>query len=244
MMLSREISNQEIARAQAEFLAAILKPDLTAALAITHHFILSSSDITTFWEKVIQPSLYEVGLKWERNEIVHQQEHLATSICSRVIREYEPIIHSLKGLNKRVLITCTSFEKHTVGMKMLGHILELNGIRVQLALNSQIDGQDIKQLITESEIDAVIFSTTMYENIIHTEQFIENIKSSLDHHHNPFFISGGQAFNRIDSNTAQVVASMFGKAAADLYLFTATQLISFLTEKTERFESDFANKEP
>ena len=233
MVLSKELTESEIAETQVEFLSAILKPDLTTALAITHQFILNSSDISVFWEKIIQPSMYEVGRKWERNEIVHQQEHLATSICSRVIREYEPLIHSLEGLDKQVLITCTPFEKHTVGMKMLGHLLELNGIRVQLALNSKISGEDVNLLIQQSKIDAVVFSTTMYDNLSNTEQFIENIKAGLSPTHSPVFISGGQAFQRINTNTAQVLTSMFGKAAADLYLFTAAQLISFLSETNE-----------
>lgn len=225
---SPNISTQDL---QQKFLAAILKPDLTQALTICHSFIVNQSDISVFWENIIKPSLYEVGLKWERGEILHQQEHLATSICSRVINEYDPSTASLNKMNRRVLITCSQFEKHTVGLRMLHQLLKMNGVESTLMLSVAIDGQEVKKQTENEKYDAILFSTTMYENIIHTEHLIKNVKDQLPREQAPVLISGGQAFKNIQINTTQILQSMFGHSFADLYMFTAAELITFLSEE-------------
>ena len=229
----KEASNLELStkETQQKFLAAILKPDLTEALTICHNFIVSQSDISIFWEDIIKPSLYEVGLKWERGEIVHQQEHLATSICSRVINEYDPLASSIANTQRRILITCSTFEKHTVGIRMLHQLLKINGINSTLKLCTPVDAQDICTELEYERYDAVLFSTTMYENIIHTEHLIKNVRENTGLENIPFLISGGQAFKNIQVNTAKVVQRMFGHSHADLYMFTAAELITFLTEE-------------
>lgn len=220
-----------IPETRAKFLDAILKPDLTQALAICHNFIISNADISLFWEDIIKPCLYEVGLKWERGEIVHQQEHLATSICSKVINEYDPHVYSLRNANKKVLITCSQFEKHTVGLRMLNQLLKLNGIESRLLLHVDIHGKEIIKEVETERFDAILFSTTMYDNLINTEHLIQNVKAGLNNTP-PFCISGGQAFKNIQVNAAQMIQSMFGRYHADLYMFTAAQLITFLNEET------------
>jgi methanogenic corrinoid protein MtbC1 len=186
-----------------DFLDALLKPDLQEAITISNSFIKTYKDIRTFWEGIILPALYSIGNKWAMAEISVAQEHIATSICQRVMAEHYPkIIPHIKG-SKKILVTTGPNELHEVGARVLSDILELNGYDVDfLPSSSSVDEK--LYMIKKEKIEFLVISVTLTSNIPKTQRFIAQIREQLKHD-SPTIILGGQAFrgNRDGYNMVQ-----------------------------------------
>ena len=174
------------------FIDAILKPDLAEAISISRNFIKINEDINNFWEYIILPSLYEVGVKWANAEISVGEEHMATSICQRVMSEhYSKIIKCVED-TKKILVTTSPNELHEVGSRMLADILELNGHDVTF-VSSKSTTKEKLDIIDIQEIEFVIISVTMVSNIIKTQELVTQIKTKFK---DIIVIVGGQAFSQ------------------------------------------------
>lgn len=182
------------------FLDAILKPDLTEAISISKTFIKTDEDIKKFWQYIILPALYSIGNKWANAEISVGEEHMATSICQRVMAEHYPKIISYIDDKKNILITTSPNELHEVGARILADILELNGYNVTF-MSANSTPQEKFDIIELEEIEFVLISTTIVSNIVKTKELVTQIRDKFKHN-TPIIIIGGQAFNEnSDANT-------------------------------------------
>ena len=110
------------------FLKGLLDGDHRSCLHISGDFVTSTADVASFYLQVIQPSMYEVGLLWEKGHVSVAREHLASAIISRVMATIStsgPLPPSpFKG---KVLIAASPEELHEIGAWMVSDILEHNG---------------------------------------------------------------------------------------------------------------------
>lgn len=188
------------------FLDALLEPNMTQAIEISNDFIQKKEDIKIFWENIILPVLYTIGIKWSNGDISVGQEHTATSICQRIMSlHYDKILNIIPNENK-VLVTTSPREMHQLGARMVADLLELNGFDVYfISSNTPLD--DIKQIIQNENITDIVISTTMIANIDSTQQFIQDLKENFNEKKLTIYI-GGQAYNR-EMNPLELVNADF-----------------------------------
>ncbi len=111
--------------------AALLAGNQREALAIVNRCIDGGHGLVDVELHVIQPALYQIGEKWQANQVSVAQEHLATAIVQSVmtiglLRSPPP-----QPKNKRVLLACVEGNNHTVGLRMVADAFQLAGWDVQ-----------------------------------------------------------------------------------------------------------------
>ena len=111
----------------ASFLNSLLKGNRIACENAMKEFRKSNSSIVTLYEKLFKKSLYQIGDKWECNEIGVAVEHMATSITEGLMNQLFPEIINMDKINKTIVISCVENEEHQVGGKMIADIFEKNG---------------------------------------------------------------------------------------------------------------------
>ncbi|QKS71313.1 cobalamin B12-binding domain-containing protein [Paenalkalicoccus suaedae] len=103
------------------FTNALLEGDHGRSLAIVQKWRESASRFHVYRD-LFTPAMYEVGRRWQRNEISVAEEHLATGVCDFVLTqtEYELVKHSASiDATPKALFFTVENEAHFLGMKMV-----------------------------------------------------------------------------------------------------------------------------
>ncbi len=167
--------------AKNHFLSALLEGNHNKAITISKEKATTAESIASLYLQVIQPSMYEIGMLWERNEITVAQEHLASAIVSRVMASMSELIQPEKGEKKyKAVVTAAPNEYHEIGAWMVSDILEMNGWKVHyLGANTPLES--LTSHVESFAPDLVAISVTMPFNLSMTKEVITAIKSiSLD----------------------------------------------------------------
>lgn len=136
---------------KAKFLTAILTGDDEKALYLAKEFTRVSGDIATFYTEIVQPVMYEIGSLWESGKISVSEEHLATSIVSKVLANlYEEIkIYEAKRKYKAV-VTAAPNEYHELGARMMADLLEAEGWEVYY-LGANVPEKKVISMVKKSK---------------------------------------------------------------------------------------------
>jgi methanogenic corrinoid protein MtbC1 len=84
---------------------------------------------TAWWRPscVIQPALYNIGQKWQDNQVTVAQEHLATAI-SQSVMTYGLLKSEVPPANgRRTVLACVEGNQHAVGLQMVADAFQLAG---------------------------------------------------------------------------------------------------------------------
>lgn len=214
--------------AKNEFLHALLLPDTAACLKLSQTHVQTLKDVKRFYMEVIQPSLYEIGTLWHNNEISIAQEHLASSIVTRVMSNiYVEMITNTQTKGKAV-ITAAPNEFHEIGAWMISDLLELDGWTVQY-LGANTPMADLIQLMHSFLPDVLVISVTMFFNVSYITPLIDQLKSDPVLRSTQILI-GGTAINAYPELAAQLKAdatsdNAIGAVTAANRLFTSNRNI-------------------
>lgn len=197
----------ELRTQKAEFSRSILAGDLKSSLHIAQEMISRENGQELLYTALIEPVMSEIGQLWERNIVSSAEEHLATSMVSRVMAllysEIPPSSHK-KGIG---VITVGPNEPHQLGPRVLADLLEKEGWNIHF-LGANTPESEIIELLLNVQPRFLGFSVTLPFNIDGVTQLIGKIKkivglSALK------IIVGGQAFQFDDE--------LWKKTGADAY---------------------------
>jgi methanogenic corrinoid protein MtbC1 len=200
------------------FLDSLLNSNMTKALEISNKFIKNKNDIEKFWIEIILPALYDIGKLWEESKISVGEEHVATSICQRVMSEHCDTIYNNIGKRGKVLVTLAPNELHQVGAMMLSDVLEIHGFDTYF-IKSKSSIDKIIDLIEDEDINDIIISSTIEENIDNTKILIKNLRDKISSKNINIFV-GGQAYKNIEN--------IIERTDANYYIKDITTLINTL----------------
>lgn len=113
------------------FVKALLGGDRRDALWMVDHRLGLGHTVVEAGAHLIQPALYEIGRRWQVNEISVAQEHLATATAQSVMMQ--ALAHAVvKEPNGRTaVLACVEGNQHSIGLQMVADALHLSGWRVQ-----------------------------------------------------------------------------------------------------------------
>ncbi len=162
---------------QERFLAALLKGDHKTCIHLSDESVYSKSDLEEFYLQVIKPSMYKIGISWEKGEISVAHEHLATSIISRVMANLYPRFILLDEPKKqKAVVTASPNEFHEIGARMVADLLEKDGWDVDY-LGANVPKQDIIDLLMQKRPLILGISVAMPYNLDKALSLIHEIKS-------------------------------------------------------------------
>jgi methanogenic corrinoid protein MtbC1 len=200
------------------YMDALLKPDTRAALHVSKEYIKTIHDIPTWWERIIWPSMYEIGRLWSEGQITVGQEHIATSITQRVMSTYYPMILDIPRNRGSVIVTVSPQELHEIGARMLADMLEMNGWDVYYT-GANTPKESLAQLLEQHQARFLCISTTMSFHLEEVADIITTVRSSplpTPAH----IIVGGQAY----LNDSELWRSV----GADGFVVSASQTVDYL----------------
>jgi methanogenic corrinoid protein MtbC1 len=176
------------------FEAALLAGRQREALAVVNRCIDDGHGLVDVEMNVIQPALYEIGEKWQLNQISVAQEHLATAIAQSVMTVglLRSPVSPMHG--KRVLLACVQGNHHAVGVRMVCDAFLLAGWDVQF-LGADTPTAALVRHATEWKPDLIGLSVSFPQQLSVAKDVIARLKEHLETTRPPVIL-GGLAINR------------------------------------------------
>lgn len=175
------------------FQASLLRGDHITCLKIAQESVVHGKDIEGFYLHIIQTSMYEIGMLWERDMISVAQEHLASAIVSRVMASVNMTAVESKPYKGKAVITSSPNEFHEIGAWMLADVLAAEGWDIRY-LGANMPHGDLILLLKSFKPEILGLSITMAFNVNKARDIIQDIKKdpSLQ---TITVIVGGRVFN-------------------------------------------------
>lgn len=185
-------SESSLTLARNMYLQALLAGQRVAALNVAREALREGSLPRQVYVDVIQEAMYEVGRRWERNEIGVAQEHMATAITQFVLaRMYQEML-TVPPTRGRIVLTGVEGEEHQVGLSMLADVLEVNGFEVRF-LGTNLPRQSVVDVVRTLTPVVLGVSVTMPYNVGAVEHLVTDVRSQLGTRA-PRVVVGGRAF--------------------------------------------------
>lgn len=198
------------------YLHALLKPDSQEAIRVSREYIQTVWDIPVWWERVICPTMYEIGRLWADGDITIGQEHMATSITQRVMSIYYPMILELPREKGTIVVAVSPGELHEIGARMLADLLEIHGWDVYYT-GANTPMESLVELVCEKQAQVLCISTTLASHLGLVHTIIKHVRATALPVH---IIVGGQAYmNDTD---------MWKTIGADGFVVSASKAVSYL----------------
>jgi len=145
----------------------VANSDQAESIALT--CLQSGMSIERLYGGVIAPSMWRIGQLWEKKAITVVDEHLATAITLRVMaRIYGLEIKSRMSRPGRVLLAATEGQRHEIGLRMAGDVLEFAGYDV-IYLGGDVPTASLLESVRRFEPDLVGISTILASNMSRVE---------------------------------------------------------------------------
>lgn len=176
-----------------ELLEALLHGDQKRAVKVAEENVNSGDDVGSFFEYVIRPSMYRVGNKWQEDEISVAEEHLASSIISRVISKLYSSFVTFEETKGKAVVTAVANEFHEIGSRIISDSLELDGWDVD-HLGVDTPESDLIDLLLKRKPFLLGLSLAIPFNMDKVVETIEMVKDRPELYDVKVLI-GGKAFN-------------------------------------------------
>jgi methanogenic corrinoid protein MtbC1 len=208
----------------ADLEAALLTGDQRAALAIMHRYLENCSDLIAFERHVVQPALYDIGGKWQANQVTVAQEHMATAIAQSVMTA--GLLRSAPAManGKRALLACVEGNSHSLGVRMLADAFQLAGWEVQY-LGANVSTPTLIGQVALSKPDLVGLSVSLPEQLHLVNETVAQLRKQCGDAR-PAILVGGFAFNHMPELAGFVKADTWC-ADAPSAIVRANQLVNF-----------------
>lgn len=192
------------------YIAALLKPDMAEAIHITSEYVTSPARLSTWWEHVIQPAMYEIGDRWAHGEITVGQEHLATAITQRVMAIHYPLILELPREKGAIVVAASPGEMHEIGPRLVADLLEVGGWDVYFT-GANTPAASVVALIEQTRARVLAISTTLTTSLPAVATLIAQVRQAC--RPAPHILVGGQAYTSSPELWRQIGADGFAASA-------------------------------
>ncbi|MFW6071858.1 MAG: cobalamin B12-binding domain-containing protein [Candidatus Bipolaricaulota bacterium] len=176
-----------------EFLESLMKGDHRKAIEQAEETVNSRENAEGFFEDVLRPAMYSIGARWQNGELSVAEEHLASSIVSRVLSVLYSRISTLDTTKGRAVVTATANEFHEIGSRIIADSLEMDGWNVDhLGVDTPIP--DLIDMLKKRRPFILGLSLTIPFNLENVVETIEEVRNhpELD---DMKILVGGKAFN-------------------------------------------------
>lgn len=165
------------------------------------------------YEHIFQVTQYEVGVRWQRNEITVAHEHYCTAATQLIMSRLYPLIFS--GAKKgNTMVACTVVDElHEIGIRMVSDFFEMDGWDTYY-LGSNMPVTHLLQLLEEYNADLLALSVTLPKHVGKLEELIRVVRAKKTFE-NVKIMVGGYPFAVIPGLADQVGADATATSARE-----------------------------
>jgi len=192
--------NHETARNAAQlsrlYLDALRASDAPGAFRVAAGALAGGMAIPELYQRVIAPSMHEIGELWAKGALTVADEHLATSLTHRVLAALRPPVWVGVETQRepvprrgRVMLATVEGEQHALGLRMAADVLEDAGFET-FYLGADVPIGALLQALDSLSPDLLALSATMPELALELDQVAAAVRRS---HPRLGLLVGGQA---------------------------------------------------
>lgn len=147
-----------------DYLRALLAGDRETCTRLVHGQLDAGADLKSLYVHLLQRAQYEVGERWEQQQISVAVEHLCTATTQRMMALIQTRVLKGPPRQRSIVVACVADEFHQLGGRMIADFCELRGWRGHfLGANATLD--DLLQLIARTRPHLVGLSLSIYFNL-------------------------------------------------------------------------------
>lgn len=158
------------------FLANLLLGDHRSCRAQAKQYVDTIEALEEFYFYILQPAMFDIGALWEKAEISIAQEHLASSIVSRIMAQMAGDLDFPDCSKGKVVVSASPNEFHKVGAWMLADVLEYDGWDVHF-IGANVPEDDLITFVYKVRPDLLALSVTIPFNLGKVQAIIERLKA-------------------------------------------------------------------
>ncbi|MEM9455746.1 MAG: cobalamin-dependent protein [Myxococcota bacterium] len=126
---------------------------------------------------VFQPVQYEIGRRWQLNQITIAQEHLCTATTQLIMSQLYPRLFNGAPPHHCVVVACVSGDLHEIGARFLADFFEMEGWDACYAgANLPTDG--LVEMVEAQQADVLAVSATMVHHVDRVREAIAAVRAS------------------------------------------------------------------
>ncbi len=199
------------------FESALLLGDRRTALALLEYRFERGFNLVDTEAHLIQPALYGIGDKWQRNAVSIAQEHMATAIAQSLMTQglLKSMVPPANG--SKVLLACVEGNIHSVGLQMVSDAFQLAGWDVQY-LGANVPQASILQQVALYQPNLLGLSVSFPQQLGKVRQIIARLVESHGAAR-PAVIIGGLAINQFSRLAGQLGADAWSPNAHSVVAF-------------------------
>ena len=124
----------------------------------------SGADLAGISSELIEPAFSQIGEMWSRQEISIAEEHLATTLLTRVISRQDDIAASRRAGAPRIVLACLSGEFHELGLRIISEVAREAGWEPE-ELGANVPRGALTAFLSQRPPQAVGLSVSLATNI-------------------------------------------------------------------------------
>ncbi len=165
--------------------------DREAVLGLVREVLDEGMELADLYLEVLQPSLREVGRRWQLRHITVAEEHLATAGAQYLLSTLYPQVfgESFGNRGRRLLATCVGGNMHELGIRMVADLFALDGWTTDY-LGASVPTRDVVDFAVKRKADVVAISATMIDHLPEVEELIQMLRKQT----NAVILVGGRPF--------------------------------------------------
>ncbi|MFL5613983.1 MAG: B12-binding domain-containing protein [Gemmatimonadaceae bacterium] len=204
------------------YLELLLAGDRQGASALILEAVQKGVSVRDIYLYVFQRTQYEIGRRWQMNEVTVAEEHFCTAATQLIMSQLYPRIFATPRIGKRLVAACIGGDLHEIGVRMVADFFEMAGWDTYyLGANTPLDG--IVRTVVERRADVLALSATMTYHVPAVAEVIRGIRQSMGK--STRILVGGYPF-RVEPTLWRRVGADGSAADASEAVDCATELVS------------------
>jgi methanogenic corrinoid protein MtbC1 len=195
------------------YLSALLAGDRSTAGAMILDAVDAGLGVDRVYLEVFQPALYEIGRRWERNEIGVAEEHFCTAATQLVMSQLYPRIFAAERRGGTFLGASVEGELHEIGIRMVCDFFEMHGWDTYY-VGSSTPVDAVARIVVDRQPQIVGLSATITPHVGRVEAVIRRLRDLAGNDRRPIMV-GGRPFNEDAALWREVGADGCARNAAD-----------------------------
>lgn len=183
----------------------------------------SGMPVKDIYLHILQPTLYKIGVLWQRQVISVAKEHYATAVIQHIIGQLYPFLfNNKKSLAYSFTGVCVGKELHEIGMRMVTDFFEMEGYDTYY-LGSNLPVKAVIAHLRETPTNILGISATTPMQLNDVRELINQIQSDAALKHIKILV-GGRAFNNDPMLLKRIGADGYAKNAEEAIALAASWL--------------------
>ncbi len=175
------------------YLDALLRGERRSAGSLISEAVAHGTPVADIYLRIFQPVLYEIGRRWQANEITVAQEHYCSAATQLIMSQLYPLIFNATRHGETLVAAGVAGDLHEIGLRTVADFFEMAGWNTYY-LGANVPVPDLLRLLVDKQAQVLALSATMGFNVGAARETIKTVRRAQECK-NVLILVGGYPFN-------------------------------------------------